>query len=95
MTDAKCWDSVVDFRWHRTTPSPHWHVIPPLERIQGLPEEILNAGWSLIIPVNIEIESTSVKKSEQNIESNIESLIIENDNLRKEIKDEIVDEEEL
>ena len=85
----------MDFRWHRTTPSPHWHVIPPIERIQGLPEEILDAGWSLILPVNIEIDSTSVKKSEQKTEIKIESLIIEIDNLKKESKEEIVDEEEL
>ena len=34
---AKCWDNVVDFRWHRTTQSPNWHVIlsenRPLARI--------------------------------------------------------------
>ena len=29
LTDAKCWNNVVDFRWHRTTKSPHWHVLPP------------------------------------------------------------------
>lgn len=93
MTDAKCWDSVVDFRWHRTTPSPHWHVIPPLERIQGLPEEILDAGWSLILPVKI--DNSSVEKCEEKIESKIGSLIIETDNLKNEIKEEIEDEEEL
>ena len=93
MTDAKCWDSVVDFRWHRTTPSPHWHVIPPFERIQGLPEEILDAGWSLILPVKI--DNSSVEKCEEKIESKIGSLIIETDNLKNEIKEDIEDEEEL
>lgn len=24
---AKCWDNVVDFRWHRSTQSPNWHII--------------------------------------------------------------------
>lgn len=28
LSAAKCWDNVVDFRWHKTTASPHWHVIP-------------------------------------------------------------------
>ena len=93
MTDAKCWDSVVDFRWHRTTPSPHWHVIPPFERIQGLPEEILDAGWSLILPVKI--DNAIVEKCGEKIENKIESLIIETDDFNKEIKEEIVDEEEL
>jgi len=27
LSGAKCWDNVVDFRWHKTTASPHWHVI--------------------------------------------------------------------
>ena len=25
-------DCVVDFGWHRATPSPNWRVIPPVER---------------------------------------------------------------
>ena len=26
LREARCWDNVVDFRWHRTTASPNWHV---------------------------------------------------------------------
>jgi len=24
---AVCWDNVVDFRWHKSTASPHWYII--------------------------------------------------------------------
>ena len=32
LQGAHDWDNVVDFRWHKTTPSPNWHVIPEHER---------------------------------------------------------------
>jgi hypothetical protein len=92
LSDAKHWDSVVDFRWHRTTPSPHWHAIPPLKRIQGLPEEIISAGWSLNIPVKI--DSNIVDNCEKDVESNIESLDIRVDGRKSVRKEEIVEEEE-
>ena len=92
MSDAKHWDSVVDFRWHRTTPSPHWHAIPPLRRIQGLPEEIISAGWSLNLPVNI--DSNIVDNCEKAVESNIELLGIGVDRGKSVTKEKIVEEEE-
>ena len=27
LTNAICWSNVVDFRWHRTTPSPNWLLL--------------------------------------------------------------------
>jgi hypothetical protein len=27
LINANCWSNVVDFRWHRTTPSPNWHLL--------------------------------------------------------------------
>lgn len=33
LIEAKCWDNVVDFRWHKTEASPNWHVIPEEARI--------------------------------------------------------------
>lgn len=82
----------MDFRWHRTTPSPHWHAIPSLKRIQGLPEEIKSAGWSLNLPVNI--GSNIVDNCEKGFESNVESLEI-GVNIGKSVtKEEIVEEEE-
>lgn len=33
LTQAKCWDNVVDFRWHKTEASPNWFVIPESERL--------------------------------------------------------------
>jgi hypothetical protein len=45
--EAKCWDNVVDFRWHRTTPSPHWAVIPLKQRIGEVHRELAEAGWSI------------------------------------------------
>lgn len=82
----------MDFRWHRTTPSPHWHAIPPLGRIQGLPEEIILAGWSLNLPVKI--GSNIVDNCEKDVESNIVSLVIGVDKGKSVTKDEIVEEEE-
>lgn len=82
----------MDFRWHRTTPSPHWHAIPPLGRIQGLPEEIISAGWSLNFP--IKIDSNTVDICEKDVESNIESLEIGVDIGKSVTKEEIVEEEE-
>jgi hypothetical protein len=32
LADASSWDNVVDFRWHRTTQSPNWYVIPEAQR---------------------------------------------------------------
>eukprot|EP00605_Chrysophyceae_sp_TOSAG23-4_P002004 GSChrysophyteH1.ASY1.ANO1.2218.1 assembled CDS len=32
LREARCWDNVVDFRWHRTSASPNWRVLPPGER---------------------------------------------------------------
>ena len=29
---ARCWDNVVDFRWHRSTHSPNWRVLALTER---------------------------------------------------------------
>lgn len=82
----------MDFRWHRTTPSPHWHAIPPLGRIQGLPQEILSAGWSLNVPVNI--DSNIVDNCEKGVESNIESLKIGVDKGKSVTKEEIVEDDE-
>ncbi len=30
---AHCWDNIVDFRWHRTTQSPNWHLIQEQSRL--------------------------------------------------------------
>lgn len=32
LVEAKCWDNVIDFRWHRSTQSPNWVVLAPEER---------------------------------------------------------------
>ena len=32
LAEAKCWDNVIDFRWHRSTQSPNWAVLAPEER---------------------------------------------------------------
>ena len=32
LETARCWDNVVDFRWHRTTHSPNWRVLGTQER---------------------------------------------------------------
>jgi hypothetical protein len=32
LTDAHCWDNVVDFRWHRMSQSPNWSIIPESDR---------------------------------------------------------------
>jgi hypothetical protein len=30
--NATCWDNVKDFRWHKSTHSPNWRVMPEEER---------------------------------------------------------------
>jgi hypothetical protein len=32
LVDAACWDNVIDFRWHRATQSPNWHIIEERRR---------------------------------------------------------------
>lgn len=34
LDTAHCWDNVVDFRWHRTTQSPNWHLIQEKDRLE-------------------------------------------------------------
>jgi hypothetical protein len=43
LNGAENWNNVVDFRWHRTTASPNWSVIPPEERVVAIDA----AGWSI------------------------------------------------
>ncbi len=33
LTEAKCWDNVVDFRWHRSTQSPNWSLLAEDQRV--------------------------------------------------------------
>lgn len=35
LTGAGCWDNVVDFRWHKSTPSPCWKVMPEDKRVKA------------------------------------------------------------
>lgn len=46
LESAACWDNVIDFRWHRSTPSPHWSVLPIEDRITTVPDTI--QGWSIL-----------------------------------------------
>ena len=47
LRDAKCWDNVVDFRWHRTTRSPNWFTLETGDRMSKLPAALVEAGWEL------------------------------------------------
>lgn len=31
LENASSWDNVIDFRWHKSTPSPNWRVLTDLE----------------------------------------------------------------
>jgi len=33
LNAATCWDNVVDFRWHKSSASPNWRVIPDALRV--------------------------------------------------------------
>ena len=33
LSNARCWDNVVDFKWHRSTKSPNWDILPVEERV--------------------------------------------------------------
>ena len=43
LQDSFCWDNVVDFRWHRSTKSPHWEVLADMDRLKSIPV----SGWSV------------------------------------------------
>jgi hypothetical protein len=47
---------VVDFRWHRSTPSPNWVVLPVVERIANINIEGLRI--STIQNADTELEAT-------------------------------------
>jgi len=48
LQDARCWDNVVDFRWHRTTASPNWMTLAAIDRLSVLPTDIAAAGWEIL-----------------------------------------------
>jgi len=39
---------VVDFRWHKKTPSPNWKLLEEGARIRELPEPLPNIGWNIL-----------------------------------------------
>lgn len=43
LASASNWANVVDFRWHRSTASPNWFVIPQQQRV-GVLEA---SGWAI------------------------------------------------
>jgi hypothetical protein len=54
---------VVDFRWHRSTPSPNWHEIPEGERLVvecPLPEEKVAAATGTDTSAGVTTASCSV-----------------------------------
>jgi tubulin-specific chaperone C len=58
LSQARCWDNVVDFRWHRSTASPNWRVLLSSERpiaktitekdgsitVWGTPQEVVSSS---------------------------------------------------
>ena len=46
LTEARCWANVVDFRWHRATQSPHWHLLLPAGATPAVPPALAGAGWA-------------------------------------------------
>lgn len=48
LVEAKHWNDVIDFRWHKSVASPHWRALLPVEyeRVK-LPDSVLSRGWSL------------------------------------------------
>jgi hypothetical protein len=43
LCTATNWANVVDFRWHRSTQSPNWSVLPEEERAAYIEA----AGWGI------------------------------------------------
>lgn len=78
LREAKCWDNVVDFRWHRSTPSPNWTSIPLSERITELQDVLKDAGWRLAdaqVPAIVEPVVCQVNlATEASIEGNLSEL---------------------
>lgn len=81
MQRAACWDNVVDFRWHRNTPSPHWSVIPRPERISELASNLLDGGWSVVVQAEEEIieklgEISNIGEEEE-VRADVQSNVVE------------------
>ena len=48
LDQARCWDNVVDFRWHRTTKSPNWHILAEKDRIDTFNQPFVAEGWCIV-----------------------------------------------
>jgi len=49
LLEAKHWDDVIDFRWHKSVASPHWRALLPMEYDRViLSPSLVHRGWSLI-----------------------------------------------
>ena len=61
LVDAHHWDDVVDFRWHKSTKSPNWYIIPS-EKIPVISGVFHN--WSTIV-TNEAVNDVKISKNEE------------------------------
>ena len=93
LTEAKCWDNVVDFRWHRSTQSPNWSILAEEGRVMRKVVREVGANivdgettiWGFDKIANAEVEDAS------NEEKNLSNKNAEENNLVS----SDVDEEEM
>lgn len=90
LVNSKNWSNVVDFRWHRSTPSPNWKILQPNERIRTIEgieglrikESINNGDDNLSTERNDEISDIKVNSNDNNnnnSNSNIVSVVVDGD----------------
>ncbi len=47
LLSANCWENVVDFRWHKSTPSPNWRPVLQVESLAEMDRRLIDDGWSI------------------------------------------------
>lgn len=71
LGDAKSWDNVVDFRWHKKTQSPNWSIIPLEQRITSVPIELEHADWKFAFESSVASLGKDIPKSQPSDEDEI------------------------
>ena len=84
LTNATCWSNVVDFRWHRTTPSPNWYLLSSKDfDIQKEIDDLvsIDSEWSF----DIEMLMIVLSKGVDSVTTDIKNLkVTNNENIEEE-----------
>ena len=93
LINATCWSNVVDFRWHRTTPSPNWYLLSTKD-INDIKKHIdelklIDIEWIFDIESLTKIlNSNEIIKDDQQIVDNISNIKVSSSK-NEDIEDEL------